>query len=130
MKLPVLQESIRTRVLTPLITISELDLDDGKLESTVAKALDRSTTTSSLATSWVGLADVGKMPLFLALVTCRFLGRALLAGVLVVAAEVSPSYRCCCKHSVCDLFRGGGQGPWHLLGQGQCCGGNWELMVR
>ena len=39
MKLSVLQESIRALVHTPLITISELDLDrdDGELESTVAK---------------------------------------------------------------------------------------------
>ena len=39
MKLSVLQESIRALILTPLITISELDLDrdDSELESTVAK---------------------------------------------------------------------------------------------
>ena len=45
MKLSVLQESIRAHVLTPLITISELDLDryDGDLESTVGKAVHMTT---------------------------------------------------------------------------------------
>ena len=39
MKLTVLQESIRGHLLTPLITISELELDrdDGNFELTVAK---------------------------------------------------------------------------------------------
>ena len=68
MKLSVLQESIRALVLTPLITISEQDLDrdDGELESTVAKV--EQMTTVLLLPVWLlaglDLQTLAKCPFF------------------------------------------------------------------
>ena len=68
MKLSMLQESIRADVLTPLITISELDLDrdDGDLESTEAK-VGHITAVLQLPV-WIlaglDLQTLGKCPFF------------------------------------------------------------------
>ena len=68
MKLSVLQDSIRALVLTPLITISELDLDrdDGELESTVAKV--GHITAVLLLPVWIlarlGLQTLANCPIF------------------------------------------------------------------
>ena len=87
MKPSVLQESIRALVLTPLIKISELDLDrdDGELESRVAKV--GSMTAVLLLPVWLlaglDLQTLTKCPFFCHLLHCASLAGHFWRGCLL-----------------------------------------------